>query len=350
MCRSLAAHGHKVFWVVSDENENEVLDGINIISVGKSGNSRFSRMFSDTKNVYKKVCELKCDVSHFHDPELLIKGLKLKKKGFCVIYDSHEDTPRSILSRSYIWKPLRFFISFLLERIENYIAKRLTFIITATPFIKKRFLKLNKNTEVINNYPTLDELDNDTIWKNKEDTVCFIGGINVERGIYEMIEAAGIADVKLKLAGIFESDDIFNNSKKITGWNKVNYFGQVNRETAKEILSKSKAGLVTYHPHPNHVNAQPNKLFEYMSASVPVILSNFPLWQSMLSEDKFGICVDPMNANDIAKAINYIINNLEEAEEMGKIGRKAVLSKYNWKIEEKKLLQVYNKLITSSKQ
>ena len=35
------------------------------------------------------------------------------------------------------------------------------------------------------------------------------------------------------------------------------------------------------------------------------------------------------------------------SEEMGKNGREAVLKKYNWELEEKKLLNLYDKLMQS---
>jgi glycosyltransferase involved in cell wall biosynthesis len=51
-----------------------------------------------------------------------------------------------------------------------------------------------------------------------------------------------------------------------------------------------------------------------------------------------------MNSKEIGKAIKYIKDNPKEAEEMGKNGRKAVEEKYNWTVEEKKLLDLYKAL------
>jgi glycosyltransferase involved in cell wall biosynthesis len=102
---------------------------------------------------------------------------------------------------------------------------------------------------------------------------------------------------------------------------------------------------VLFHPVPNHVFAQPNKMFEYMSAGIPVIASDFPLWKAIIEGNKCGICVDPLNPDEIADAIEWIAQHPNEAEEMGNNGRRAVETIYNWDIERNKLLAFYQKII-----
>ena len=87
-----------------------------------------------------------------------------------------------------------------------------------------------------------------------------------------------------------------------------------------------------------------NKLFEYMMAGLPVICTNFILWKEVVEENDCGICVNPNNVNEITDAINYLINNLDIAKQMGENGRKMVQKKYNWESEEKKLLEIYRSL------
>ena len=58
-----------------------------------------------------------------------------------------------------------------------------------------------------------------------------------------------------------------------------------------------------------------------------------------------GIPVDPTNPKEIAEAIEYLIEHPDEAKQMGENGRKAVLEKYNWEHEEKKLLRIYEELL-----
>jgi len=49
-----------------------------------------------------------------------------------------------------------------------------------------------------------------------------------------------------------------------------------------------------------HVAAQPNKMFEYMAAGLPVIASDFPLWRQIVGGAKCGLLVDLLSAEEIA--------------------------------------------------
>ena len=60
-------------------------------------------------------------------------------------------------------------------------------------------------------------------------------------------------------------------------------------------------------------------MFEYMSAGIPVICSNFPLWRDIIEKHQCGICVDPQNSSEIALAIDFLAQNPKEAKVMGKM-------------------------------
>jgi len=81
-----------------------------------------------------------------------------------------------------------------------------------------------------------------------------------------------------------------------------------------------------------------------MSAGIPIIASNFPLWREIVEGNQCGLCVDPLEPKAIGEAIQFLIDHPAEAEKMGKNGRQAVEQKYNWSIEEDKLLKLYKEL------
>jgi len=82
-----------------------------------------------------------------------------------------------------------------------------------------------------------------------------------------------------------------------------------------------------------------------MSAGIPVIASNFPLWRELIEGEGCGLVVDPLNSREIASAIEYVLTHDDEAEAMGRRGREAVEQRYNWSHEEKKLVTLYNSLL-----
>jgi glycosyltransferase involved in cell wall biosynthesis len=342
-CAALKAAGYDVS-LIALHDTNEVLNGVPIYGLS-TPKSLLYRVTKTVWDIYWRALKEDAEVYHFHDPELIICGLFLKLHGETVIYDVHEDVPRQIFSKRWIPRILRKFISVCFEKYENIASMRFDAIVAATPSIGDRFLKQGMRVAVVNNYPILDDLSVPCVdWALKEKAVCYVGGVSKERGICEILEALVVSNIKLLFAGWFSSEEEEKAVTSMSGWKYVQNYGKVGREQVKEVLSKSMAGLVLFHPEPNHVNSQPNKLFEYMYAGIPVIASNFPLWQDVIEKNQCGLCVDPLDKTAIASAITYFIDNPNVAREMGNNGRKAIEQKYNWEAESIKLISLYQQL------
>ena len=87
------------------------------------------------------------------------------------------------------------------------------------------------------------------------------------------------------------------------------------------------------------------KIFEYMYAGIPIICTDFDLWKDIVDKYECGIYVNPNNVDEIAKAINYYVDNMETVAIHGENGRRAVIKEYTWQHEEKKLLNLYSSLV-----
>ncbi|WP_043906118.1 glycosyltransferase family 4 protein [Parageobacillus genomosp. 1] len=350
-CQSLARAGHDVTLIVANE-PSRVVHNVRIVGVSAPARTRISRMLKATYQVYKQALKENAEVYHFHDPELIPVGLLLKKKGKKVIYDVHEDVPEQVLSKQWIPKPLRKPISFLVKSIEKFAAKQFDAIVTATPTINNRFKTYNEKSVTVHNFPILNELLDPNIDISNKDfsrpNIVYIGGITKLRGIKEMMLAVEKVnehtDVKLQLAGKFAPEHLEYEMKQLSAWKYVQHLGWLNRQQIKDCLFNATLGLVLLHPEPRYIVSYPIKLFEYMSAGIPVIASHFPLWKEIVENCECGKCVNPLDVNEIARTIQWFIDNPEKAKQMGLNGRKAIEEKYNWENESKILIRLYEEL------
>jgi glycosyltransferase involved in cell wall biosynthesis len=348
MCRSLVANDFGATFVVADGKGDEIKDGVQILDAGAS-RGRAARMIHAPHRVLARAMALDADIYQLHDPELLPIALKLKRLGRRVIFDSHEDFPASILSKPYIHPVVRGAIAVASAIYEKRVVSRLDHVIAATPAIRDKFLAIGARSTDINNYPLTEELASNAGWEERVPEVSYVGGVTRIRGLAEVVEAMSLtrSGARLNLVGPFSDQVLRQEVLTKPGWADVNEMGSLGRESVRGVLARSMAGLVTFLPEPNHVNAQPNKMFEYMSAEVPVIASHFPLWREIIEGADCGLCVDPEDPAEIALAIDRLVNHPDEARRMGENGRRAVLDRYNWPAEERKLIRLYRDMIGS---
>ena len=341
-CRSLAKmDNYEVSLVVADGLGNEEKDGVQFFDIGKM-EGRVNRIFKTTKKVLAKAIALDSDIYHLHDPELMPIGLKLKKMGKKVIFDAHEDLPMQLLAKPYLPAIVKKPLSYLVGLYEKYACKKFDHVIAATPYIRDKFLVFTQSVD-INNYPIIKELSTDMVWKERKNQVCYVGVIAKIRGNLENVQAMAYVnpDTSFKLAGMTYESTFLDELKSNKNWNRVNFVGKLDREGVKALLEESKVGLVTLHPTINYIDALPVKMFEYMLAGIPVIASDFQILKDIVNKEKCGLCVDPLDVRAIGEAIEYLSCHDDEARTMGENGKKAVLERYNWGMEEKKLFELY---------
>ena len=346
MCKSLVKDGYKVSLVIADSRGNETCKDISIHDVGLS-KSRLSRILKAPKKIFAKAIALDADLYHLHDPELIPIGLKLKWLGKKVIFDSHEDVPKQLLTKPYLNVIFLRLLSVAFTIFERFSCSRFDAIVAATPSIHNKFLKINSCVCNINNFPILENSASATRAARSRSTICYVGGVTAIRGIRELIRALELvrSDVPLVIAGNFSEPSISTEVRQYPGWAKVDELGFVDHAEVQKVLSRSLMGIVTFLPVSNHIDAQPNKMFEYMSAGIPVVASNFPLWREIIEGNNCGLCVDPCEPGAIAAAIDALAQDPDRAHRMGQNGQLAIRQRYNWDIEGHKLLQLYDRLL-----
>jgi hypothetical protein len=326
---------------------------VRIVDTGAPSEGRLRRMALGGIGMYRAVRRARPRIAHFHDPELIPIGILLKLSGARVVYDIHEDVPRQILSKHWIPACLRRPVSWAAAGAEWVAARVFDGIVAATPTIAHRFPP--HKTVTVQNFPILDELvtPEPIPYAERPHHFGYVGGVTPIRGSREMVRAiARLADdsARLQLAGGLSPAGHGDELVAEAGWARVDFHGWADRPEVAQLLGNVRAGLVVLHPTSNYPDAYPVKMFEYMAAGLPVIASDFPLWREIVDGAGCGLLVDPLDPEAIAEAMQWLLENPEEAEAMGRRGRGAVEATYNWEPEAEKLIALYRQLIPDIQQ
>lgn len=87
------------------------------------------------------------------------------------------------------------------------------------------------------------------------------------------------------------------------------------------------------------------KQFEYMAYGLPIVGSKLPPIEEFTGKSEVGILVNPLNPEEIWKAVYTILNDNDIYKRFSDNGIDAVSRKFNWDISEKELIDIYNKLL-----
>ena len=340
---STAKHAQKTFLVAANAPDKR-LNNVHVTNVVfPEKYSRLKRILFLKKRVIQKALELDADIYHLHDPELLSAVKQFKRKGKKVVYDSHEDVPKTILSKK--WSKvgfLRSFISNLYNSYDKNTCKKCSGVISVLPEITNKFE--NKHLETIYNYP-FDTASSDRDISQGLSLI-YVGGLTRIRGIKEICTAFNLlpSDFKLILVGKWESE-VFRNEclSQISDKTRLTETGPVDHETCQRYIREAHIGLATLYKEPNYMTSLPIKAYEYATHQLPVIMSDIPYWQKEFGS--FAEFVDPMNPEDIKEKTLIIKNEYNIYSDKVKSFKERELSAKNWSNEEKKLIHFYNQIL-----
>lgn len=214
---------------------------------------------------------------------------------------------------------------------------------------KNPFAGQCKRTPLISNAAILGEFFDfyDPNAPKMDRQVCYVGGLTRERGITAAVQAAHRAKATLVLAGSFSPQSYGDELQVLPEYASVYYRGLLDRAGVRDLLAQSRVGLCTLLDAGQYLKIDTFgiKVYEYMSMALPVILSHSAYNDRMIEKYRFGICVDPEQVDELSNAIRYLLDHPDEARQMGENGRRAVEQQFNWGVEEKKLLALYNDIL-----
>jgi len=346
-CQTLRNAGHRVTLIVPHA-ASETVDGVAIhaVPLPRDGKERLTRTLFTlyrAARLYPRTALI-----HLHDAELLPYALLLKAEGYRVVYDMHEDTPRQVRYQHWIPEALRPLVAEGMRGLEALAARWFDALVVAEPVIGERFPQAAP--VLVRNFPLRDELllSDGAPYTERPPHVAYVGTITQVRGVLEVIAAMGMVPAaqgaRLQLAGSFHPAALEAEARQVESWDRVDFHGWLPRAEVAGLLASARVGVVTFHPTARYRSNYPTKLFEYMAAGLPVVVSAFDHLRPFVEAHRCGLMVDPQDPIAIADAVEWLLAHPEAAEAMGQRGRAAVEETYHWEREAEKLTALYRHL------
>lgn len=350
-CTTLAENNHEVILLTNDSVSEETRNNVRIIPTDFKYKNKIQRILLSRKKNLKKALEINANIYQIHDPEFIPIGLKLKKKGKIIIYDSHEDFPRQILEKDWIPKIFRKFLSKAAEYYLKKTLKKYDAILSVTPHIVETLKTISPKVHLLTNYPIIYENDNNfskNEYIDRNNHLCYAGTVyrsTLQENIIASLE--NIDNVSYTIVGTFNPIYKIDIKDKLKS-EKVNVIDKVSKNELLRIYNTATIGISIFDYSPNLGykigSLGVNKIFEYMYAGLPIICTDFELWKEIIYKYQCGIYVKPDSIQEIRDAILFLTFNKDKAYEMGQNGRRAVIDEYNWNIQGKIYLNIINKV------
>ena len=350
-CASLAEAGYEVH-LIANADKDFVKDDITVHALVADRKSRLYRATVMAYRLYKKAKKIDADLYHFHDPELIWVGALLKWRKRKVIFDIHEFIRGQLESKDYI--PFNNTFAKLFKYVDRFASKNFSIILAENSYLD--FYKDDaENLEVVLNMPEVSKLEQ---FKVEDRTgkigIFYLGVVLRERGLNETLEALNVlnkrgVDFHFHLVGRLPEGLGVELKEMVEGFGiseKVTFHGLLPIYEAFEVSKECKFGLSLLHPTKNYLESYSTKVFEYMSVSMPFVVSDFPLYD-FVKEKELGLLVDPFDFEKIADAFEKLLEDTEGNTEMGKRGFVATKEAYNWSHQKAKLIKFYEKILSS---
>lgn len=341
-CRSLAAVGHDVTLVVADGRGDERRDGVAIIDVGKP-TSRINRMLRTVNRVFCAATALDADTYHLHDPELLRIALRLKslRGGSAkVVYDAHEDYVKQISIKSYLPRPLSVISAGLFGRFERYVAHRIDGVIVVMDQQIRSFGKYAKRCAIVPNFVDLSHFPQRVVNFDRA-RILHAGSLSDVRGLREMIKLADCMGARGDIA--FAGP--LHRSTSEAGLGSARYLGVLGESDLLEEYARSNIGLILYRPVGQYGRATAVKVYEYMAASMPIIVPDHGDWPALVQRAKCGLAVNVDDVGQQISAVDFLLSNPRQAREMGRNGRDYALAHASWAVAFKAMAEMYESIL-----
>ena len=319
------------------------------------------KFFSQFSPALREITKEKAQIYHAHDLDtLIITWLAANKNHAELVYDAHEYWPgKTFIFYNIIHRSLHFIKKLEYYMTEKFLIKRADLVITVNDSIADLLSKYYKIPRplVIYNYPMVKskiKLRNDYLRKrlnlsDKDKIALYLGGINKYRGLENLIKCIHFLPTNIKIVIVgygYLKQRLINMINELSLKKRIYILDAVKPKEIMDLASSADLGVSPIqNASVSYYYSSPNKVFEYLASALPIAVSNFPEMEKIVEENKVGLTFDPEDPKDIARTVKEILSDETRYKQMRENAFKVAREKYNWELEEKKLINLYRGLL-----
>jgi len=171
--------------------------------------------------------------------------------------------------------------------------------------------------------------------------LAYVGLLQEERGLFEILAVLEMHPAwELDLAG-FGGDEA-KILAKANQMNNVHWHGRVAYEEALRLSQAADILFATYDPAiPNHRYSSPNKLFEAMLLSKPIIVSRDTNMDRIVERLDCGVVVEYGDVTQLDVALTRLYLDKGYRTRLGENGQRAYEAEFSWAIMQSRLIRLY---------
>jgi glycosyltransferase involved in cell wall biosynthesis len=341
--QAYCAAGLKVCLVSTWPKPAQVPEGLSWVALRRR-RSRLSKPLNSAL-FFAAALRTRSKVLHFHDLDFLpFAALLALLKPWRVIYDRHEDYGKDVRhNKEWLPRALRGILAGLTIVVEKACVQVIRNVIVTVPAWERQFPGRRLAVTTIHNY---------SAWEaqrglSHERGIVYSGSMSPGYGVHELV---GIARA-LKTAGcdLPIHVSLKNASGAVQRWlSEVKGEGlpfmiwpRVPAPRIGELLSRGCIGLSFMPPSPEKLSSISAKLFEYMAFGLPVVGEGYGYTAWYIREAGCGLLADPQEPSTYARAVMRLLHDPALLERCRENGFAAIERRFNWSVEEKRLLAFY---------
>lgn len=373
---TLVSQGHDVFLFClryhDDEATHEIINGINICRyLSNKLEYKLSALVYTipfytnimAKKISHFVKEQNIEILHIHDLQIAGAAFRaIENHQIKTVLDLHENRPEIMKFYTHLQGfPGKYLIQpKTWKQKEEIYCKKATKVVLVTKEAKKELCArvdiVEKNVVVVPNTVRSSffkekvlTLDLEEKYK-KSFVLLYIGDTGLRRGLLTAIEAVSILknkieNIKLVIVGSSKTDTLLKVKVEELGVAKfVDFEGWKNEKLLSSYIKASNVCISPLHRNIHHDTTYANKVFQYLSFSKPVLVSNATAQKNIVEANNAGLVHKDRDVKDFVEKTLQLYNCKDLQNELGKNGKQFIESEFVWEKTSQDLVKMYNQL------